>query len=104
VARSWDGNSAEEFLGAASRKVSDSIQVAQELLEMGYRSPAVVWAVRSVEIFYKEFLLAPYFYEGDWAKQCARPNKLFGSSNWVRPLPRSTRSRTNVPGVSKGKR
>lgn len=74
--------SAEEFLKVASRKTGDSTQVARELLELGYPSPAFVWAVRAVEIFYKEFLLAPYFYEGDWNRAVRKANKLFGSSNW----------------------
>jgi len=77
---------AEEFLKIASQKAGDSIQVARELLELGYPSPAFVWAVRAVEIFYKEFLLAPHFYEGDWGKAVRRANKLFGSSNWDRAV------------------
>jgi hypothetical protein len=78
--------SAEEFLKVASRRSGDSIQVARELLEMGYPSPAFVWAVRAVEIFYKEFLLAPYYYDGDWARAVRKANKLFGSSNWDKAI------------------
>lgn len=78
--------SVEEFLKVASRKVDDSIQVARELVEMGYPSPAFVWAVRAVEVFYKEFLLAPHFYEGDWALAVRKANKLFGSSNWSKAV------------------
>src|SRR5918996_4703273 len=78
--------SAEEFLEVASRRSGDSIQVARELLEMGYPSPAFVWAVRAVEIFYKEFLLAPYYYDGDWACAVRKASKLFGSSNWDKAI------------------
>lgn len=59
---------ADQFLKVASQKAGDSLQVARELLEAGYPSPAFVWAVRAVEVFYKEFLLAPHFYEGDWGR------------------------------------
>lgn len=73
---------ADQFLKVASQKAGDSLQVARELLEAGYPSPAFVWAVRAVEVFYKEFLLAPHFYEGDWGRAVRKANKLFGSSNW----------------------
>lgn len=77
---------AEEFLKVASRRAADSIQVARELLETGFPSPAFVWAVRAVEIFYKDFLLAPHFYEGDWETAVRKANKLFGSSKWDKAI------------------
>lgn len=77
---------AAEFLKVASQKAGDSIQVARELFELGYPSPAFVWAVRGVEVFYKEFLLAPHYYDGDWGKAVRKANKLFGSSNWDKAI------------------
>lgn len=78
--------SSEDFLKATSRKVGDSLRVARELLDLDYPSPALIWAVRAVEVFYKEFLLAPHFFEGDWQQAVRKASKLFGSSNWNKAI------------------
>lgn len=79
----------ELALPAASNRVSESLATAKALLEGGFPGPAYVWAVRSVEMFFKEFLLAPHFYEQagqDWWKALKLAEREFGSSNWKRAM------------------
>jgi hypothetical protein len=78
------------ILAAASQRVTESITVAKELLAAGFAGPALVWAVRSVEIFIKEFLVAPVYFDGSgsegWFKALKRANRDFGSSNWKKAM------------------
>lgn len=85
-----EGISIEDFLKTATRKTQDSLAVSRELLEVGYPSPALVWAVRAAEIFFKDFLLTPHFFEvhGDWAKAIKEARKLFGSGDWNKAIAR----------------
>lgn len=67
------------------------MEIARRLLENGLWAPAVVWTVRSVEIFFKEFLLAPSYLtdvDGNWSKAVTRASRLFGSSEWVKAFRR----------------
>lgn len=68
----------------ANERARLSLAAAKSLREQGFPSAAYVWAVRSVEIFTKEFLLAPLHLTevGAWSGALEKASKLFGSSNW----------------------
>ena len=61
-----------------------SLSQSQELLAHGASGPAFVWAVRAIEIFVRECLLFPHFYEqtGDLTGSFRKAAKVFGSGNW----------------------
>jgi hypothetical protein len=63
--------------------------VAKRALEVGLPGPAYAWAVRSMEILMKEFMLLPMFLEelsGDLMRASKKARKLFGSSSWRRAM------------------
>jgi hypothetical protein len=78
------------ILAAASQRVDESMATAKELLAREFAGPALVWAVRSVEIFMKEFLVAPIYFDGSgskgWFKALKQAGKAFGSSNWKKAM------------------
>lgn len=56
------------------------------LITEGFPGPAVVWAVRSVEIFLKEFVLTAVFLaeerDNDWERAVRKASKLFEKLKW----------------------
>lgn len=75
----------QDLLNAAHGRAKRSLEEAEGLLGSGFPSPALVWAVRSVEIFIKEFVLAPAYLQhtdDDWMKALQKAGKKFGNSNW----------------------
>ena len=77
-------------LGAASQKADASLQVAATLLEHGNPGPSLVWSVRGVEIFLKEFVLVGAFLEegsqSDWDRAVRKASKMFEALSWKRAL------------------
>lgn len=75
---------ARNHLAHASQRAGASLETAKDLLQAGYPSPALVWAVRSVEIFLKEFVLsARYTAEGvSWDRAFRKAGKLFDKLSW----------------------
>jgi hypothetical protein len=81
----------QAFLLQAEGRTKRSMETAQRLLDGGFWAAAVVWAVRSVEVFMKEFLLAPSYLPeegGDWGKAVKKAGRLFGSSEWTKAFRR----------------
>lgn len=75
----------DQLLEVAHRRALLSLEAARELQSEGFADPAFVWAVRSVEIFTKEWMLAPAYmtHEGlDLSRAMKRASRKFGSSNW----------------------
>jgi hypothetical protein len=79
----------ERILMQASQRAAASLVTARGLLEAGYPSPAYVWAVRTIEIFVKEFMLLPYFLtesNGDWTRAWREVKSTFESAKWTRAV------------------
>ena len=59
---------------------------AQRLLDAGFPSAALVWAVRSAEMLMRDFVLTPHYLEQglEWDKAMRKGSKVLGSSNWDR--------------------
>lgn len=80
------GTGWDPLLIAASKRSEASLKWAKQLLTDGYSGPALVWAVRSVEIFLKEFVLAAMFVADDpaagWNRATRKASKLFESLSW----------------------
>lgn len=79
----------DELLKAASKRTQESLATARQLHAGGFFGPALIWTVRGVEIFFKEFLLTPHFLEQtnhDWQEALREAAKLFGSSSWSRAM------------------
>lgn len=76
----------QEDLTSASQRAEASLAWTRQLLEDGFPSPALVWAVRSVEIFLKEFVLAAVFAQEDsalsWDQAVRKSSKLFEKIKW----------------------
>lgn len=67
------------------------MEIARRSLDNELWAPAIVWTVRSVEIFVKEFLLAPSYLatvDGNWLKAVKKARRLFGSSEWAKAFRR----------------
>src|SRR5262249_43285797 len=77
-------------LVVASKRVGESMDEARKLLDAGFAGPALVWAVRSVELFVKAFLVTPVYFDGSeskgWGRAFKRASKDFGSSNWKKAM------------------
>lgn len=62
------------------------------LITEGFPGPAVVWAVRSVEIFLKEFVLTAVFLaednNHDWDRAVRKASKLFEKLKWHKAIAR----------------
>ena len=83
------GGELDLILQTAIRRSRDSLSSARSLLESGFSSAAHIWAVRSVEIFIKEFVLLPLFLEeldGDWKGAWKSVRSTFKSGEWGRAL------------------
>src|SRR2546430_13288952 len=65
-----------------------SLSLSRNLLAADAPGPAFVWAVRAVEIFVRECLLFPHYYEqaGDDRSAFRKAAKVFGSGEWTRSL------------------
>jgi hypothetical protein len=81
------------ILRVASLRAAYSLETAKRLLRGKYRKLyagcAYVWAVRSVEILFEEFMLLPYFLDqtgGDWKAARKKASRTFGSANWTKAL------------------
>jgi hypothetical protein len=74
----------------ASKRSEASLTWAKLLIQDGYAGPALVWAVRSVEIFLKEFVLAALFLgvgeTPDWKRAVRKASALFESLSWRKAL------------------
>lgn len=70
------------------RRAAVSLNESRRLAKLGFTDPAFVWAVRAVEIFVRECLLFPLYYEelGDLGAAHKRACNVFGSGNWARAL------------------
>lgn len=81
----------QKLLAAAHSRAERSIDEAQRLLAAGFPEPALVWAVRGVEIYFREFLLAPLLLEeneDDWFAALRAAGKILGSGNWTKAYKR----------------
>ena len=56
-----DADRLNGVLTVAMGRCVTSLDTARQLTAAGFNGPAYVWAVRSVEIFMREFALLPYF-------------------------------------------
>jgi hypothetical protein len=83
------GGPVDKLLQAASAKAGASLAMSQALVTGGYAGPAYVWAVRSVEVFIKDFVLLPLYLEengGDFQRAAKRVRDVFQSGKWDRAL------------------
>ena len=73
-----------QILKETSDLTQMSLDTSRRLLDLGFHGPSIVWSVRSVEVFFKSFLLLPHFVRkrGDFNKAKKEANKFFGASNW----------------------
>ena len=73
-----------QHLRAAFARADTSRREARRLLVAGFPAPAFVWAVRSAEMFMRDFVLTPHFIEtgSPWSKAMQQGSKILGSSNW----------------------
>ena len=78
------------FLPLAIEHTRKSLDTAQQLLDAGFPSAAFVWATRSAEIFMREALLFPLWYEetGDVHASFAEVRDFLGSGRWSRSIRR----------------
>ena len=78
------------FLPLAIEHTRKSLDTAQHLLDAGFPSVAFVWASRSAEIFMREALLFPLWYEetGDVRASFAEVRDFLGSGRWGRSIRR----------------
>jgi hypothetical protein len=77
-------------LTVAMDRSFDSLQTARRLRAAGFNGPAYVWAVRSVEIFVREFALLPAFISSGLSFNQAykKARSVLGGGNWVRAMAR----------------
>lgn len=81
----------QKLLAAAHSRAQHSVNEAERLLTGGFAEPALVWAVRGVEIYFREFLLAPLLldeHEDDWIAALRAAGKILGSGNWTKAYKR----------------
>jgi hypothetical protein len=73
-------------LTAANGRVAKALETSRQLLDAGFPSAAFVWAVRAVEMFVREFLMAPAYFDGggyaEWMRAMKKARKAFGRNNW----------------------
>lgn len=76
----------DEHLKAAFSRAERARTEAQALLAAGFYGPALVWAVRSAEVFMRDFVLAPHFMEEglSWSRAMRKGSKTLGDSDWRR--------------------
>jgi hypothetical protein len=69
-------------------RAAKGLEASRRLLEHDEPGPAFVWAARAVEIFVRECLLFPHYYErlGDERAAYNKASRKFGSGNWVSAL------------------
>lgn len=76
----------DEELAQASQRAESSLEWARQLLADGYPSPSLVWSVRAVEIFLKEFVLAAVYMrdneEMTWERAVRKASALFEKLKW----------------------
>jgi len=77
---------AVDDLAKASKRAESSLRLARQLLDGGYPSPSLVWSVRAVEIFLKEFVLPSAFIGQKtnirWERAVRKASKKFGTLKW----------------------
>lgn len=75
------------------RRAAASLDESYRLGELGFTDPGFVWAVRAVEIFVRECLLFPIYYEelGDLNAAYKKACKVFGSGGWGRSIDLATK-------------
>jgi hypothetical protein len=81
------GGFLDRAIQIAIARASESGDTSKRLLEAGFPGPAYVWAVRSVEIYFKEVVLLPSYleeFDGDWERSWREVAALFGSGKWSR--------------------
>jgi HEPN domain-containing protein len=78
------------FLPLAIEHTRKSLDTAQQLLDAGFPSAAFVWATRSAEVFMREALLFPLWYEetGDVRASFSEVRDFLGSGRWSRSIRR----------------
>lgn len=79
------------ILATAHTRAQASVDEAEQLLDAGFPEPALVWAVRGVEIYFREFLLAPLLLDehgNDWLAALRAAGKILGSGNWTKAYKR----------------
>src|SRR5437870_11852357 len=88
------------MLPLAVKNTMASLNTARGLLQAGFASPAFVWAVRSAEIFFREALLFPLWYEetGDVGKSFDATRQFLESGKWERAI-RRVREAYDLTGV-----
>lgn len=79
-----------EDLAKASQRAEASLSLAKLLMVQGFPGPALVWAVRSVEIFFKDFILTGVFLiedpETDWDRATRKARNLFEELQWKKAI------------------
>lgn len=72
-----------QLMKVATTRSTDSLDAARLLHKQGFYDQAFVWAVRAVEIFMREFVLAPIYAETrGWKKGLRKAGKTFGHGRW----------------------
>lgn len=80
-----------QILATAHARSQASVDEAERLLAAGFPEPSLVWAVRGVEIYFREFLLAPLLLDDhgdDWIAALRGARKILGNGNWARAYKR----------------
>lgn len=79
-----------DHLTEASQRSQASMTWTKLLITEGFPGPAVVWAVRSVEIFLKEFVLTAVFLtedrDNDWDSAVRKASNLFEKLKWRKAI------------------
>jgi hypothetical protein len=80
---------ARGFWSIGMGHVQQSLQCAERLAEAGFASPALVWAVRSVEIFFRQCVMVCVYYDegADIESAIRRAEEFVGSGNWSKVWP-----------------
>ena len=80
------GTGWDSLLAASSKRSEASLALAKQLLAEGHSGPALVWAVRAVEIFLKEFVLPASFVSTDphaeWERAVRKARNHFDTLKW----------------------
>ncbi|MHB1209962.1 MAG: hypothetical protein ACYC1I_09695 [Acidimicrobiales bacterium] len=83
------GGELDMIIRTAISRSRRSLSLAEEMSAAGFHTSAFVWAVRSIEIFVKEVMLLPYFFEqtgGDFGASFKKAQKGLGASSWGRAM------------------
>lgn len=76
----------EEHLKMARERARSALNVARDLLDVGFPGPALIWAVRAAEVLMRDFVLAPHFMQAGetWHQALKRGSRVLGDSSWTR--------------------